>query len=255
MTLSGAVAFRVVPTVSLRVAVMLAMLAACVAPVPMAVHSPLLAELSILAATVGLSETQAASLVLSFWPSVQVPIALSCKVEVCNEVGAAMNAGEGEITSVCKTAAVMVRGRVLLFVVVLLRVREAWILIGPPTDMPRARPAPLMEATALLVEVHVAAAVTSTGVPEKSAIAVYCSGRPLAMVLSGEVMVIEVNAELGTTSTTALAVAKGPLIAVMVTVPVLFGLTVTIPVLGSTLATVGSEEYHLAETVMARLGA
>src|SRR5229473_4490930 len=197
MTLSGVVAFRVVPTVSLRVAVMLAMLAACVVPVPMAVTSPLLLfwVSPTVAAVDTLSETQAASLVLSFWPSVQVPIALSCKVEVCNEVGAAMNAGEGEITSDCKTAAVMVRGRVLLLVVVPPRgVREAWILIGPPGDMPRARPAPLTEATALLVELHVATAVTSTGVPEKSAIAVYCSGKPLAMVLSGDVMVIEVNA-------------------------------------------------------------
>src|SRR5712691_5316258 len=177
MTLSGAVAFRVVPTVSLRVAVMLAMLSACVAPVPMAVTSPLLLFwMSPTVAAVGvLLEIQVASLVLSFCPSVQVPMALSCKVEVCNEVGAAMNAGEGEITSDCKTAAVMVRGRVLLSVVMPPRIRDALIVVGPPTFMPRARPALLMEAMLDMVELHVAAAVTSTGVPEKSAIAVYCS--------------------------------------------------------------------------------
>ena len=164
-----------------------------------------------------------------------------------------MNAGEGEITSDCKTAAVMVSGRVLLSVVMPPRVRDALIVVGPPTAMPRATPAPLMGATAGMVEFHVATGVTSTGVPEKSAIAVYCSGNPLAIEVSGDVMVIEVSAELGTTSTTVLAVAKGPLTAVIVAVPV--AIPVTRPVDRPTVATAGFEEYHLAETVMARFGA
>src|SRR5579859_1350586 len=199
-----------------KVIVIVPELAACEPPMPMPVSNPVLLTVATLVVSL---ELQVALLVSLRSPSVQCPVAMSCRV-----VLAPMNMGEGETVTDCKTAGPTVSGSWLLLTVVAPTVREAWILVGPPTAMPFAKPVVLMGATVGIVELHEATAVTSTGLPAMVAVAVYCSVKPFAIELSGDEMAMAVTLPAGTTSTTDLE-AKGPLIAVIVTVPAATGVT------------------------------
>src|SRR5260370_39738524 len=96
-----------------------------------------------------------------------------------------MNIGDGETVTDCSSAAVNVRGRRLLLTVVTPTVKEAWILVGPPTVMPLARPAALTGATAATEEFQTATAVTTKGLPPAVALGVYFVGDPFFDALTG----------------------------------------------------------------------